>query len=134
MQFGGHVELDENPWQAIEHELLEESGYSFKQLKLLQPKQRMKSLSDATLHPQPVLLLTHTFDDIKHSHTDISYAFTTHESPKGVIGSSESTMLKEYTAAELRTVPAADILENAREESLYILEELLNTWVEVPAV
>ena len=25
MQFGGHIELHENPWQAISHELLEES-------------------------------------------------------------------------------------------------------------
>ena len=31
LQFGGHVELHENPLEAIAHELREESGYDFRQ-------------------------------------------------------------------------------------------------------
>ena len=27
LQFGGHVELDETPWQAVLREIAEESGY-----------------------------------------------------------------------------------------------------------
>mgnify|MGYP001683399595 FL=1 len=37
LQFGGHVELDETPWQAVLREIAEESGYDKNQLKLLQP-------------------------------------------------------------------------------------------------
>ncbi len=32
MQVGGHIELDETPWQAVEHELREESGYTLAEL------------------------------------------------------------------------------------------------------
>lgn len=32
LPIGGHVELNESPWQAIAHELDEESGYSMSQL------------------------------------------------------------------------------------------------------
>lgn len=28
MQIGGHIELDETPWQTVAHELEEESGYT----------------------------------------------------------------------------------------------------------
>src|SRR5437879_1527745 len=60
-QFGGHIELDETPWQAVLHEIKEESGYDAKQLMLLQPKERLKSLGDADQHPVPVCHNTHTF-------------------------------------------------------------------------
>jgi 8-oxo-dGTP pyrophosphatase MutT (NUDIX family) len=43
MQFGGHVELNETPWQTVIHELREESGYDIDQLQILQPKQRLKA-------------------------------------------------------------------------------------------
>ena len=36
MQFGGHVELNEDPWQAIIHELEEETRYVISELKILQ--------------------------------------------------------------------------------------------------
>lgn len=42
LQPGGHVELNENPWQAIEHELREETGYTFDELEVLQPKDRLR--------------------------------------------------------------------------------------------
>src|SRR5690349_3881626 len=80
LQFGGHVELDENLWDAVRHELLEESGYELKQLKLLQPKERMKSLRGAILHPQPFHLNTHVFNET-HNHTVLEYAFVTDQEP-----------------------------------------------------
>ena len=30
MQIGGHIELDETPWQSVVHELFEESGYDYR--------------------------------------------------------------------------------------------------------
>src|SRR3954465_16018556 len=54
MQFGGHIELNENPWQAITHELREEAGYELDELFILQPHQRLMHLSrGAIAHLQP---------------------------------------------------------------------------------
>ena len=44
LQFGGHIEPHETPWEAITHELLEESGYELGQLELLQPTSRIKQV------------------------------------------------------------------------------------------
>lgn len=58
LQPGGHVELREDPWQAITHELKEESGYALEELEILSPK-----APNAKLHPVPVVVNTHNFDD-----------------------------------------------------------------------
>ncbi len=72
LQFGGHVELDENPWQAIIHEVAEESGYSMDQLRVLQPVSRLRKVNGVAAHPYPVSLLTHKFGELDHYHTDIA--------------------------------------------------------------
>ena len=36
LQPGGHIEHTENPWQALAHELREETGYELSQLRVLQ--------------------------------------------------------------------------------------------------
>src|ERR1043166_6552950 len=59
MQFGGHVELNENPWQAVLRELKEETGYQISQLKILQPRDRIKKLTGVELHPVPLTFTTH---------------------------------------------------------------------------
>lgn len=71
---GGHVELDETPWMAMAHELHEESGYSLNELRVVQPKVRLKHLSGITLHPLPVVSNTHDIPD-DHFHTDLDYLF-----------------------------------------------------------
>ncbi|MDQ5885925.1 MAG: hypothetical protein QG628_322, partial [Patescibacteria group bacterium] len=75
LQFGGHVEHHEDPWKAITHEVLEESGYDMSQLVLLQPQIRLKKVTDTKLHPIPVTLLTHDFPGLDHYHSDIAFAF-----------------------------------------------------------
>ncbi len=89
LQFGGHIELDENPWQAITHELLEESGYTLDQLKLMQPLDRIDFLSESTLHPVAICHNTHKFDD-NHKHSDIEYLFVADSPPKHQVGEGES--------------------------------------------
>jgi hypothetical protein len=128
MQFGGHVELHETPWQAVIHELAEESGYELTQLKLLQPKIRLRSFSDALLHPMPISLQTHQFGDADHYHTDTAFAFVTDEPPKHAIKEGESTEFKYFTLHELRTVSQDQIRENVRETGIFVLEELLRHW------
>src|SRR4051812_49824476 len=59
LQFGGHIELNENPWAAITHEIAEESGYGIDQLTILQPTTLLKKVSGVQMHPLPVSYLTH---------------------------------------------------------------------------
>lgn len=79
---GGHIELDETPWQAIAHELQEESGYSLNELLVLQPKERLAGLSGVVMHPYPVVMNTHNVAP-GHDHSDTGYAFVATANPAG---------------------------------------------------
>lgn len=131
LQFGGHVEHNEDPWKAITHEVLEESGYNMNQLILLQPRLRLKKVSNAKLHPVPVTLLTHDFPGLDHYHTDIAYAFITSQSPTSQVADGESNDIRTFTAKEIRNLHQDEIFENVREISLFILESILKEWEQV---
>ncbi len=131
LQFGGHVELHETPWEAIAHETEEESGYKMSQLELLQPRLRIRSLESAVLHPSPLVLNTHVFN-AEHYHTDISWAFVTKQEPAVQIQGGESTNIKLVTEEELRTLPTDKIYENVREIGLFVFESCLKEWERVP--
>jgi len=134
LQFGGHVELNETPWDAVVHEIAEESGYEIRQLKVLQPSLRLTKISNAILHPYPIAILTHRFGDIDHYHTDIAYAFVTHESPEGSLGEGESTEIRSFTAKEIAAIPREEIPENVRELGLFALENCLTGWSYIDTV
>ena len=128
LQFGGHIEWHENPWQAITHELTEESGYELGQLQILQPKVRIKSLGDAMIHPIPINYMTHQFTGLDHFHTDASFAFTTSERPANSVGEGESSILKLFTLKQLQAIPAGQIPENVRDTGLFALQTVLHEW------
>jgi 8-oxo-dGTP pyrophosphatase MutT (NUDIX family) len=137
LQFGGHVELDETPAQAVKHEVEEESGYKMNQLRLLQPRDRLKSLSARDMHPYPVVLATHPFDDGKfseHFHTDITYAFVTEEAPENVPKEGESVDLRYLKREELVTADEPLMPRNVAETAMYIMDTCLKSWEQVPAV
>lgn len=127
LQFGGHIELTETPWAAIKHELLEESGYEMSQLKLLQPKLRMKPLTDVTLHPMPIYQITHQFNDT-HLHTDSAYAFIADQEPKHQLDSNESSDIRLFTRAELVELPKEETIESVREAALFVFDVCLPRW------
>lgn len=127
MQFGGHIELSETPWQAISHEIPEETGYNMGQLMILQPKQRLKKVSRSILHPIPVCHNTHMIVD-SHYHTDLDYAFVTNEPPKGKVGEGESNDIKLFTLAELLAHPANDIFQEVADITLFIFDVCLPEW------
>jgi 8-oxo-dGTP pyrophosphatase MutT (NUDIX family) len=127
MQFGGHIELHESPWQAVIHELKEESGYDIDQVRILQPKKRLEKISGAAVHPQPVIHTTHPIGD-DHFHTDSAYAVITDEEPHGLPDEGESTDIKLFTRLELVNLPDDKILENVREIALYIFDNCLDSW------
>lgn len=127
LQIGGHIELDETPWQAIIHEIKEESGYDINQLKILQPKRRLERLTETKLHPYPISIDTHNFDPT-HFHTDLKYAFTTKEKPKYALGKNESTDLRWFSRKEVNELTDKDTYLNMIEIINFLYDEVLKNW------
>lgn len=133
LQFGGHVELHETPWQAVVHELREESGYDIDQLRILQPADRVGRLSDAVIHPQPVAHSTHPFGgNTDHFHTDIAYAIVTDEEPRHSPEDGESTTIKLFTRQELAALGEDDLPDNVKQIAFFIFDKCLNNWEAIP--
>lgn len=132
LQLGGHIELNETPWQAVLHEITEESGYLPSQLRLLQPRLRIKKLDRTVVHPQPVVHATHAFSSIDHNHIDILYAFVTNEEPAQAPGNGESTDLRWLTKREIQNLPEDIIYKDTIETCEYILESIISEWEAVP--
>lgn len=132
LQPGGHVELQENQWQAICHEIQEETGYELTQLHLLQPRDRLLGLTNATLHPAAVCQTTHDFGgDSRHRHTDTVYAFTTTQYPANKPAEGESTDLRWVTLDQLDRLNSAEIFEDVREIGRFVLTVCLDSWERV---
>ena len=127
LQFGGHVETDEDPWQAVAHEVQEESGYDISQLKVLQPKDGIKRLSGIKLHPSPIYLNTHNFDET-HYHTDIGFAFVTDEEPAHALGGEESQEILLLSRQEMVDLPPEQTTESVRDAVLYVFDVCLPGW------
>ncbi len=129
LQPGGHVELREDPWQAITHELKEESGYALEELEILQPKGALRQVTNAKLHPVPVVVNTHNFDDEgTHKHTDISFAFLAHDAPKSQPEEGESNDIRWLSLEELSALDSSEIFENVREIGKYVLTHVYQEW------
>ncbi len=100
MEVGGHMELDETPWQTVAHELEEESGYALDELEMYQPEYMPQTLKGWTVHPVPVFL--NTYQPVPgHYHTDICYAFYAANSPKRKPAEEESQDVRWFTLDEL---------------------------------
>ena len=123
---GGHIELDETPWAAMGHELEEESGYSFDDLELIQPRTRLATLKTIVVHPQPILSNTHAMPD-NHFHTDLDYLFIAHGEPKHSPKEGESNDIRWLSAHEIAALPPGQIYENVREISQYVFDTLLTS-------
>ena len=131
LQFGGHVELDETPWQAVLREIAEESGYDKSQLKLLQPhRSRLVSLPGVKLHPQPIAIHTYPAGS-KHYHTDISYAFITSENPIHEIAGDESRYFTLFSLRDLKKLTSKQMYDNAKTIAIYTLTTVVKEWEEV---
>lgn len=124
---GGHVELTETPWQAIAHELTEESGYLLSQLEILQPKPRLKKMTDATQRPYPISMNTHSISS-DHFHIDITYAFIASGPPLTNAAMEESQDLRWLDGDELDALPSSVIFDNTREVYRFILDDALMQW------
>ncbi len=106
LQPGGHVEPTENPWQALAHELREETGFHLEQLMVLQPLLPVQGLTHDNPHPLPAFLNTHEVGS-GHFHTDLVYALVADEPPRDAPGDGESLDLRWLTAEALAAQPEA---------------------------
>ncbi len=134
MQFGGHIELDETPWQGALREIREESGYSPRQLAVLQPPGSLRrTLPEVVSHPLPAFFNTHPLEREAHFHSDLVYVMQASGPPLGGIQHGESDDIQQFTPSQLRDLPASQIYANTRIYCLFILEQLINSWEPVPA-
>ncbi len=134
LQVGGHVELAETPWQALEHELQEEAGYGLDQLDILQPSKPIVSSAGSIIHPIPVALQSHVIP-VSHFHTDLGFAFIARELPKGRPQKAEATDLRWCSVTELQLLHArGEVPTDVFECYQMILEELVPNYVVIPVV
>jgi 8-oxo-dGTP pyrophosphatase MutT (NUDIX family) len=130
MMFGGHVETNESPWETVLHEVTEETGYLHSQLSVLQPKQRISFLAEATLHPVPLCYSTKEYPGTpkKHSHTDVTYAFVADGPPALAPEDGESTDIVVVDIDELNALPDETVVETYRTIGRAVLEQFYGSW------
>lgn len=134
-QPGGHVELNESPWSAVQHEITEESGYTLHQLQILQPKNRITNLgSDAQLQPLPVCIMTYELAAHKnHLHTDLVYAFVANGAPAQAVAADESTEIAFFNKAKIKSLSSKEIPDNVRSVALFVLDTCMVEWERIAA-
>lgn len=133
MQFGGHIELDETPWQAVAHELIEETGYELEQMKIVQPSHAsIKSMPGAIIHPLPIYINTHLAGD-EHYHTDQVFMLTTDQEPRHQIDQSESQEFIALNYDEFKAFDSNKMADNCQEAIDFCFKILRDnkTWTQV---
>lgn len=128
LQYGGHVELNETPWDAVLHEVREESGYDPDQLQVLQPELHLVSAGKAKTDPLPACISTHPYGgDERHFHTDLGYAVITTEPPRYAVAEGESTEHVQVTRVELAALDGTKIFPSVQQIGLFVFT-LLDSW------
>ena len=124
---GGHVELNETPWGALEHELAEESGYTLDELEILQPAARVATLQYVVVHPQPFVVQTHEVVP-GHYHTDMGFVFTAETQPRGQVAEGESEEIRWLTRDGIVGLSDKDIWHDSRQLCLAIFDQFIDEW------
>jgi 8-oxo-dGTP diphosphatase len=135
-QPGGHIETNEHAWDTLRHELLEETGYNFDQLRIIQPKYLEKLVLrnfTKTIHPVHFLYNSHPVAGLNHNHSDSVYLFTTIEAPANLPGEDESTDLRWLTLQEINDYPEDEISSMVKDAAALAFEVALSDeWVSLP--
>lgn len=124
MQVGGHIELDETPWQSIVREIEEESGFTIDELDILQPTNRLPIETGCTIHPVPFTMNTYRLDDI-HFHSDLGFGFfaSGYSQQRPVEG--ESSDIRWLTLHELEvSVKKGEALHDVYANYAYLIAQL----------
>lgn len=133
MQYGGHIELDESPWQAVLREIREEAGYEPDQLQVLQPPQHLSDVGEGVTHPLPAHIGTYLYGGTtNHMHTDLAYVFVVSDAPRQAIAEGESASNAALTQKELEELSDKDVQHSVRAVGLFAFS-LVGQWQAIPA-
>lgn len=135
MQTGGHIELTETPWQAVEHELREETGYSLSELLVLQPDMETPIRQGAVTHPIPFCMNTHTAGP-GHYHSDACYAFVAVAEARQAPVAGESQDIRWLSLHEMEHIEQDEsetILGDVIDIYRSVIERGVETYKQVPA-
>lgn len=124
LQIGGHIELDETPWQSMAHEIEEESGFKLAELDVLQFNNRPLKTSGNINHPTPISLNTHYVGD-DHYHSDLMFGFIASSRPRQLVSEGEADDLRWLTLEQLQVAAVGgSALTDVYEAYAYILNNL----------
>lgn len=132
MQIGGHIEIDETPWQTVAHELKEESGYTLAELKVMQASV-VGQVRGAVVHPTPCMVNTHTAGPGPHYHSDLCYAFVAKNVPSQGPSEGESSDMRWMTIHEMKSQTRDKVLGDVVDIYELILREFAGKYLDVPA-
>lgn len=131
MQAGGHIELNQTPWQAMAAELKDETGYDLTDITILQWS-LPPIISRAITHPGPLLMNTHNAGE-GHFHSDICYGFVARSEPPRSTAEGESKDLRWLSLSDLQVLAAqGDALQDVVEIYEYLLDSR-SSMIELPA-
>ena len=126
LQPGGHIELNEDPEEALFREIEEETGLTRPHLKVIEPGERALPFQSNERHkrlPLPFDLNVHPFGDHPtHRHIDLSYLM---QSDTGSINQNlaESNDLRWFTRKELEA-HQSELLPDIYSRAIFALDSL----------
>ena len=132
MQIGGHIELNETPWQAMAHELEEESGYKLGDVDVLQFTADQIPTTTNVSHPTPFSMNTHLVGN-EHFHSDICYGFVAGTEPIFQVAEGETNDLRWMSLFELDNGAIhGEVLKDVAATYRFLISHV-NEYVYVPA-
>lgn len=124
MQIGGHIELNQTPWQAVADEVGQESGYTFPELQVVQPSLGRAIVAGSVVHPVPFTMNTHNVGN-GHFHSDLCYGFVAGGPAVNKASEGESVDLRWMTIAELdEAIVAGEALPDTVDIYRYLVANL----------
>lgn len=112
---GGHIELDEDPEEALFREIKEESGISKEELTILSDKPNLNPV-DAKILYRPNFLDIHTINE-KHKHIGLNYLLLS-RTDQVLLAEKEHYQIKWFTLTEVEKM-------QLKEAVLYYCKEAL---------
>ncbi len=110
-QLGGHIELDEEPMEALARELAEEAGLQPGEYEILETA-KGPSPRTARVIPSPFSVIIYNYGDTPHKHIDMPYIIKS-KAEKLQPAKGESAQIGWFTIEEIRKMFADEVLDGS---------------------